>query len=220
MPTLTTTIPLTSLTYTIPSLNHTITLHLPNSSKHSAHLPPNSTHRILEIPLGSHWQPGAHWHEEHTEYIKILQGTAKVWINGRVRVLGEGEEVVFERRDVHNFCRAEIDGGEVLVVEEWTDREDGSKQVFFRNAFSLVRDTEKLGGLLWAFLRFFYLCSYRDNLLVFGPLCLPFWAQRFVTGVVFGVVRVVGRFAGWRSWYEEYTPVRLREVAEGRKKNL
>jgi hypothetical protein len=38
--------------------------------------------------------------------------------------------------------------------------------------------------------------------------------QRAVTGTVFGIVRAVGRTSGWGSWYEEYTPEELWEVAE------
>jgi hypothetical protein len=92
--------------------------------------------------------------------------------------------------------------------------EDATKTIFFRNAFSLVGDVDKFGGLLWAFLRFFYLCSYRDNYIAFCPATTPRWVQRAATASVFGTIRAMGSVSGWSSWYPEYTPEDLRALAE------
>ncbi|KAH8901629.1 hypothetical protein GQ53DRAFT_7917 [Thozetella sp. PMI_491] len=202
-----------SLSYTLPSLQHTVTVHLPGSSMVSSMLSPTSTHRIMEIPRNSKWSPGSHWHEAYVEHIKVLQGRAKVYINGACRELAAGNEATFERFDIHDFCRSEFDDGETLLIEEWTDNEDGTKIVFFYNAFSIVHDMDKFGGLLWAFLRFFYLCSYRDNFIAFCPPAVPRWMQGIVTGAVFGLVRLVGYVAGWSTWYTSYTPEQFRSLA-------
>jgi hypothetical protein len=91
--------------------------------------------------------------------------------------------------------------------------DDGRKEIFFRNAFSIVGDVDKFGGLPFAFLRFFFLCAYRDNCIAFCPQSTPRWLQRLVNSCVFGVIVAIGKVAGWRSWYEEYTPQELRLLA-------
>lgn len=118
---LTDTTKLSSLSYTLAELQHTITVHLPQSDVVSTMLSPNSTHRIMQIPVGSKWSPGAHWHEDYVEHIKILKGVANVWINGQLQVLEAGDEAAFQLFDVHDFCRATLDSGEVLFIEEWTE---------------------------------------------------------------------------------------------------
>ena len=121
MPQLTNTKDQTSLRFTIPSLQHEVTVHLPDSPKVASLLPDRKTHRILEIPVSSKWEPGAHWHEDYVEHIRVLKGRAKVWVNGVVREIGPGEEVIFNLFDIHNFCRATFDSDEELLIEEWTE---------------------------------------------------------------------------------------------------
>ena len=79
-----------------------------------------------------------------------------------------------------------------------------------------MRDVETFGGLPKAFLRFFFLCAYRDNHIAFFPPTTPRWMQRLVTSFIFGVIVVVGKIGGWRTWYEEYTPPGLRALAAQR----
>ena len=100
-----------------------------------------------------------------------------------------------------------------IILTVSLDIEDGNKDIFFRNAFSLVGDVDRFGGLLWAFLRFFFLCSYRDNFVAFCPPSSPRWLQRMSTATVFAIVRIIGKVAGWTSWYTEYTPKNLRPLA-------
>ncbi|KAK0392642.1 hypothetical protein NLU13_2137 [Sarocladium strictum] len=218
MPQLTQTSELGSLSYSLPDLQHEVTIHLANSSDPvRRHLQTgNQSHRILEVPVGSKWEPGAHWHEDYVEHIRVLRGRAKVWIDGTEQELGPGQEAVFRLFDVHNFRRAEAASGDVLLIEEWVDGEDGSKEIFFRNAFSIVRDVENFGGLPMAFLRFFVLCAYRDNHIAFCPPATPRWLQRLLTSCIFGVIVAVGKIGGWRTWYEEYTPPELRALAAQR----
>ena len=118
---LTDTTNLNSLRYTLPSLKHDVTVHLPQSSLVTSRISRESTHRIIEIPCGSHWEPGAHWHKEYVERIRIIQGSARVWIDGKVQKLQEGDETTFQLFAVHNFCRSEFDSGPALLIEEWTD---------------------------------------------------------------------------------------------------
>jgi quercetin dioxygenase-like cupin family protein len=110
-----------SLTYTLPSQQHTITVHLPGSPMVSSIVSDASNHRIMEIPVKSKWSPGTHWHEDYVEHIKILKGKARVYINGKCRELVAGNEATFELFDVHDFCRSDFDEGESLLIEEWTD---------------------------------------------------------------------------------------------------
>lgn len=83
--------------------------------------------------------------------------------------------------------------------------------MFFRNAFSIVKDVDKFGGLLWAFLRFFHLCSYRDNFIAFLPIWAPGICQRMANKFIFGIIKGIEMVAGWTDSYDEYTPQLLRE---------
>lgn len=118
---LTDTTELKSLSYSLPALKHEVTVHLPGSDLVCSLLSPDSKHRVIEIPCGSHWEPGAHWHEEYTEHVRILQGRALVCINGQVQQLEADGRAVFRLFDIHNFCRADFDNGPSVLIEEWTD---------------------------------------------------------------------------------------------------
>jgi uncharacterized cupin superfamily protein len=76
----------------------------------------------MTIPKGSTWSPGAHWHENYTEYTRVIKGRVKFTIGGVVSVKGPEDGVVtFPKYVVHDFCRADVDGEGDVVIEEWTD---------------------------------------------------------------------------------------------------
>ena len=96
---------------------------------------------------------------------------------------------------------------------------DGLKEVFFRNVFSAIQDRSGISLTLQAILT---MNTYDNfNVLVEGR------AGWWVTHAVWSVGSAVARLVGLKPWYEEYTPDRLREVAEsggfvggGREKSL
>lgn len=127
----------------------------------------------------------------------------------------------------HEWRRAEK-GGEELVVREWTDPEDGEKEVFFRNLNSVLLESQNPGsemrGLLLT-LQVFAIFWKLDNWPVFLDCgSVPLVGKSFewlVTYVVLGFAALVGRVVGLRGWYGEYTPKRVVEetwAREGKEK--
>ncbi|KAJ9606171.1 hypothetical protein H2200_009132 [Cladophialophora chaetospira] len=192
----------------------------------------------ITIPKGSTWSPGAHWHEHYTEHIRVLQGRLKLTLNGVVSIKGPEDGVVtFQKFEVHDFCRAdggaaegEGDDGDV-VVEEWTDPEDGFKEVFFYNVMSAFADpslgattsTNPPNFTVPLLLQLLTTIPYVDNYVDLLPF-LPNSAS-LVGRVLFGVKWMlthgfyaiggwVGWAAGYHSWVREYTPPELWIVAE------
>ena len=176
---------------------------------------PGMTQIIL--PPKSTWTPGPHWHEQHTEYFRVIKGRVLIRLDGVLKLVapGDGAQRV-DRFVVHEFMRAdcnkpasEKDSGEV-ITEEWTDPDDGVKHVFFRNIFSTLEDSE-MYWKSWTYLQALYVAAHSDDWVQLVPGRLS-WAS---THAMYAAVRGVGRVLGLKPWQEEYTPVELRSVAKG-----
>lgn len=178
---------------------------------------PNATR--ITLPAGSTWTPSPHWHERYTEYVRCVSGRLLVRLDGVEKVVtpADGPQTI-NKFVVHEFMRADThgysDGGwdkerQDVVVEEWTDPEDGVKQVFFRNLIGVLQDQEYWGG--WTGVQALLICSRYDNynVLVGG------WGKWAVTHAAFAAIEGIARLAGLKAWYDEYTPVVLRGAAEG-----
>ncbi|KAH8902890.1 Cupin, RmlC-type, partial [Coniochaeta sp. PMI_546] len=119
-------------------------------------------HRVkITLPPGSKWSSGLHWHETHTEYLRLLSGTIRVRLGDEVRVLsasapgggdgdgdGVGVEVRVDRYVWHEWGRAGDgeegeEGEEDVVVEERTEPEDGEKGLFFWNLNGVILRAQK-----------------------------------------------------------------------------
>lgn len=102
-----------------------------------------------------------------------------------------------------------------LIAEEWTDPNDGAKEVFFRNIFSAMQEPRSgfLGNMI-KFLQMFIVMWEGDNMLVFWDLSAGDadggWRARveeLVTHVVMGLVARVGQMVfGLKGVNKEYTP--------------
>lgn len=91
---------------------------------------------LIALPVGSLWSSGLHWHENHVEYLRVVQGSVRVTLGGQEHIISAGDEtteVRVDRNVWHEWKRADTDGGGQVVVEERTDPEDGEKAVFFWN---------------------------------------------------------------------------------------
>ncbi|KAF2262749.1 hypothetical protein CC78DRAFT_467407 [Lojkania enalia] len=133
--------PPSSATFTIP--------HTPSILKTTITLPPRST-----------WTSGLHWHETHTEYLRLLHGAIYLRLNNTIQILSaaesqsqvqsrEGIVITVPRYARHAWHRAEhaytmseavrmwgprpVDLDKEVVVEEWTAPADISKPLFFWN---------------------------------------------------------------------------------------
>ncbi|KAK4947776.1 hypothetical protein LTR10_013284 [Elasticomyces elasticus] len=186
-----------------------------------------STHRTrITIPPGSLWSPGAHWHETYTEHMRVLQGQVKFTIDGTAKVIGPEDGVhTIRKYEVHDFCRADGGSGdEDVMVEEWTEPDDGFKQVFFYNVLSLFKDSldpttqkAKLSpGLAVQLLR---TIAHVDNFvdpLPFLPssVSVLFAVKYILTHSVYGLGKVLGSVLGYQVWFKGYTPEESWDVAE------
>ncbi|KAF2682889.1 hypothetical protein K458DRAFT_488144 [Lentithecium fluviatile CBS 122367] len=168
------------------------------------------------IPPGSKFHPGAHWHEDYDEIMRVVKGRARIRLGKEWRVYGpEDGEVLIRRGVVHDFMRADASGsvkGEDgvegdLVIEEWSEPVDGSKELFFRHAFSIQADSALFG---WKIpLQMLLLLMYTDTFLELVPGPVGWYVTH---GLYAGVVAPLAWVVGVRPFYDEYTPERLAGV--------
>ena len=178
---------------------------------------------LITVPATSTWTSSPHWHETHTEYLEILQGTALVTL-GRVTKPHTPSDgiVTVPRNTVHEWRRA-APGGEDLVVREWTDPSDGQKEVFFRMLNSFLTEPEpgrlhrfpvRLPGWMVVTVQMMLIFRACDNWPVVGKEGVVGWV---LMRVVFGVAGVLGAVMGLKGVYPEYVDDDLRRRVDGGK---
>ncbi len=183
------------------------------------HSDPNAT--IITLPPRSSWTSGLHWHETHTEYLRVIRGAACVRLQGKTSIITPEDGLVTIPAFVkHEWMRASTHGSdEDLVVKEWTSPADGEKEIFFRNLSSVIQEDYRnawipVGWLIT--LQLFVIFGALDNY----PIFVEGWAERWVTYVVLWVAGFVGRGLGLRGWYVEYSPAHvLNKHEEGNKQD-
>ena len=184
----------------------------------------------ITLPPGSKWTSELHWHETHTEFLKVLQGRAFVRLGNRAGNLGPEDGVVeVPKYTVHEWHRPQEDESqEDLIVQEWTLPEDGQKEVFFRNLNSFL--TERQPSSMyeapvpipgWAKrwlehwiipLQLFSIFRSWDNWPVFAgdDAALLSWT---ITHMILGICSVLGSILGLKESYAEYVSEALRSAA-------
>jgi hypothetical protein len=187
----------------------------------------------ITLPPGSPWTSGLHWHETHTEYLQIIQGVARITLNGTTENYTAADSIIVVPRFArHEWQRADAvqphrgrTGSDSqpaidLIVREWTDPVDCQKEIFFRNLNSVILDATAAGPLseFWLTLQLFMIFAVLDNypMLYSGPRSLPFLAPAFewvFTHAALFLATLVGRVFAMRAVYDEYTPRSLREQA-------
>ena len=101
-----------------------VTFILPDPSQPNSSTRPQYT--TIVIPPNSTFTPGPHWHERYVEIFCVLEGRARLVVDGVARVVTKRDgEVRIEKGRVHEFMRADLgrgggDDGDV-VVQEWVD---------------------------------------------------------------------------------------------------
>jgi mannose-6-phosphate isomerase-like protein (cupin superfamily) len=190
------------------------------------------------IPQGSKFHPGAHWHEQYDEIMRVVEGRMRIRLDGEIKVITpEDGDVVIKKGVVHEFWRADVDAkpGEGdegnVVIEERSEPctysplfplppfhlisptrslpVDGSKELFFRHVFSANIDNAAFGWKLP--IQMLLTISYSDMYLelVSGVGSTNWYIAR---GVNKGVVGPLAWVLGLRPFYGEYTPERLSTV--------
>ncbi|TVY34723.1 hypothetical protein LSUB1_G005022 [Lachnellula subtilissima] len=175
--------------------------------------PGSSPITTITLPPRSTWTSGLHWHETHTEFLRVISGHAWVSISGISQIVSTADgQLVVPKFARHEWRRAVKGDGdtfkeswhdEELVVEEWTDPFDGQKELFFRNLNSVILDTTRHPSWwmeLWLSLQLFVVFAELDNYPVFWPLSTEHETlQYLVTHFVLGIARGLGKFFGARA---------------------
>ncbi|KAB8205514.1 hypothetical protein BDV34DRAFT_100097 [Aspergillus parasiticus] len=193
---------------------HTNTFTRPGEVTYILPEPSSSTVTII-LPPKSSWTSGSHWHESHTEYLRVIQGAAKVTIQNRTYTYRPSDGVItIPKFAVHEWGRVlDLEDSDVndedLIVQEWTDPADGLKEVFFRNLNSVILERSGKGwfGSVVLMLQLWTIFHKLDN----WPVILdgPFYVRWLLTHVVVGFGVRFGTLCGLRAVYDEYTPSEL-----------
>lgn len=212
----------TSRTYFIRA--NSVTYDLPDPSS-------SSTVVTITLPPNSTWTSELHWHETHTEHLRILSGTALVTLSGTTQTYDSTSGTITIPRYARHEWRRVSPDGPPLIVQEWTDPGDGEKETFFRNLSSVIEQETKTGPpkewwLTWQLFVIFWgldnwpvLLSSGDIPILGGTLerlGLNGWFEWGVSHVVLWAAALLGWVLGLKSVYEEYTPERL---LRGRKRS-
>jgi hypothetical protein len=135
---------------------------------------PSSGTVLIAFPAGSKAGTGLHWHETHTEYLQVVQGVALITLGDITEKFKAKDGIItIPRYVVHGYRRAEglgipgDDGRDVdLIIKEWTDPDDGQKEVFFRNILGIILDSDPNAGMLgniWMLWSLFVVFNELDN---------------------------------------------------------
>lgn len=142
----------------------------------------------ITLPSGSNWTSELHWHEDHTEYLRLIRGSIRVQLGTRSFTVpapkpGEPDAIIKVDRYVrHEWSRADRgashpDEEEVVVVES-TDPRDEAKHIFFWNVNGTILEAQATGAALdagalrplrerlldlWVTLRLFAVFATLDN---------------------------------------------------------
>ncbi|KAI9722678.1 MAG: hypothetical protein M1812_001609 [Candelaria pacifica] len=177
---------------------------------------PNTT--TISLPPRSTWTSGLHWHEAHTEYLQVVQGTASVILLDKTLVVtADDGPITIPAFAKHEWMRAPTHGNDVdLIVNEWTSPIDGQKQIFFRNLNSVIQEdySNKWMPVGWLItLQLFVIFRALDNY----PVFVEGWVDRWVTHMILWMAGLFGWAMGFRGWYTEYTPEILIDRSKNRK---
>lgn len=165
----------------------------------------NSHETTITLPTGSTWSSGLHWHESHTEYLRVLRGRVRVTLEGDDMIIdakssSEAIAVTVPRSARHEWCRADADFGDDVVVVESTDPSDGDKQVFFwcvnGTVLEGVGNIEASGSKLGVTVR---------RWLLWWRLCLLFreldnWPVMLNTGIWSKALPGIRDIEAWFTW--------------------
>lgn len=189
----------------------------------------------ITLPRNSTWSSGLHWHETHTEWLRLVKGSIWVRLDDKKEIysVDEAEEMELRvpRYMWHEWGRATMDGDDVEVVER-TDPEDGDKAIFFWNLNGVILDAPKMLTSLslisqlpqrlqdlyldgWVSLNLFVIFRYLDNVPVFlnAQRLLPVSngvLRARLKNVDFAVSHFVLWVASWVGWVFGLQPVQAR----------
>ncbi|KAL2171202.1 hypothetical protein VTG60DRAFT_3513 [Thermothelomyces hinnuleus] len=163
----------------------------------------------ITLPAGSTWTSGLHWHETHTEYLRLVKGRIRLRLGDAVQTKPRsgGEEVAAEEEEEEE----EEEEKEEVVVVERTEPADGDKAVFFWNLNGVILEAEaeaavparrttatgRLAGVwagLWTTLSLWAIFDALDNFPVLLGVRDAGWQR--------GLLERGSRGDAWLTWWE------------------
>lgn len=85
-----------------------------------------------------------HWHQDMTETIYILSGSARITIDGLKRTVGPGDCVLFPPRSVHSIEYPKDDPPNFLLLAS-----PGGFEEYFREAAAKIEEESELPSEEW-----------------------------------------------------------------------
>lgn len=159
----------------------------------------------ITLPTGSIWSSGLHWHESHTENLRVLKGRVKVILEGEEMIIdakssSETITVTVPRGARHEWSRADAAFGDDVVVVESTDPPDGEKQIFFwcvngtvlEGVGNIKASGSKFGRIFYDWLLWWRLCLVLRE--------LDNWPVMLDTGIWSRAIPRVRDIEGWFTW--------------------
>lgn len=193
------------------------------------------------LPAGSTWTSGLHWHEHHTEYLRVRKGCISVTLGSQTRTITAADtEIRIDPYVWHSWQRSNIsidEDKQDVVVEERTEPEDSEKAVFFWNLNGVLLHErvacppymwKRAHGWLvdaWVLLHLLALFHALDNVPVFINILEAFAKRGFVfpegtlghvwlSSVDRGISRVVLFVGVWFAWALGIRPVNAARTPE------
>lgn len=153
--------------------------------------------RYLEIESswrGHSVEPAAHYHPSQTETFTVRQGTLTIRLNGQVRQLQAGEQLVIRPGEVHSMWNA----GDEIAVANWKTEPALRTEEFLRTMFGLAHDGHTGPSGAPPFLQAaLTVRRYTAEFRLVKP-------SRLVQQLVFGGLGAIARLRGMRAVYPQY----------------
>ncbi|MCJ1398923.1 hypothetical protein MMC11_002124 [Xylographa trunciseda] len=178
----------------------------------------NSAAVLIRVPPSSSYTVDLHYHMKHTEYLRVVQGSAKITLGNVTKTYTKVDGTIrIARFVVHGWRRAAAEGEE-LILQEWTDPADGVKEAFFRNLFSIIFDAanmkEDFSRLLpmgwWVEWQILMVSSGMDEFPLLVKSLESGLAAQLVSAILLWLAAVLGWLVGLKVCYNEYTPLTIR----------
>ncbi|MBK9124998.1 MAG: cupin domain-containing protein [Chloroflexi bacterium] len=149
----------------------------------------------VEVTYNPHSKrPPTHYHPRQEERFDVVQGQITAEIGGETRTYRAGEYFIVPPGTHHAMWNAE----QSPVVMNWQTRPALRTQQLFESLWGLQQDG-KLDSAKPNLLRIAVILNhFRDEFRLAGP-------SQIVQTLLFPILAVVGRLAGHRAHYEEYS---------------
>ena len=148
-------------------------------------------------------RPPAHYHPGQEEHFRVLGGAMSTWIDGQERVYGPGEKFTVPAGTPHAMHNSSDEEGRII----WQVRPALNTESFFETMWGLAAggrtDSDGVPNLLQIAVLF---RAYNREFRLLKP---PYLVQQ----ILFGILAPIGKMAGYKSSYPEFSGTMEQEPA-------